>query len=685
MIQKNAPTIHLHHLTEDLDASRDMVSACATVLRPRPRMSTSRWAETYRTLKEGTTEKPGRWSNDYFPYLRGIQDVVDEAIETGRRGVVLMKSGQGGGSEAMTNAVGHLADERPGPMLYMISKDDLAREFGHERFTPLMTDCEPLRAKALLGRGSRTLTHLKRFVDGKIVIQGGKSILNLQSSPYKYVFIDEYDSLQDEMDGSDPLSLAEIRTDAFPGRTLIVAFAHPSTRARGAGKLYYDKSDMRRGFVICPHCLEEFFLQWDHVKPVAELGLTDAQAARDKRCYKYFAPCCGAEISDAQRTLICKDVKYKSILKPEEAAQKPYIGVHFSQLYMPNKSIEFLAEHWIEGLDDEPKKRVFINKRMGDVYDPAVKETTADAWSRIVCIRRKEKDPEYWERGQVPLPVRFLTAGQDSRTKELHWAVWGWGRLRDEAGYPTICGWLVDCGIVERAYSPTLEESDLRVFDQVLYERTFEGVPGGTGAPARQFEVMQGLHDWSWQPIAIENYCLRTNGRAAPCRGDAVDSNSKKPTFRWGAGARRRIGDQESPDARVKVAYLNTYTLKENFFSLVAKHFKTQGKDGVPGEIHPRLMLPVDVPQRFIEESASEYLAVEKKHLVWKHKGPNHYSDCNIYAYAAALEIFKMHDELPLEEVQSHAEAEQSRQRRRESQTKPSWIKDRGGEWISER
>ncbi|MCW8129613.1 MAG: phage terminase large subunit family protein [Planctomycetota bacterium] len=656
-----------HHLDV---GGRDLLEVAAAVLRPPARMLTSQWAERHRYLKEGTTEKPGRWSNDYFPYLAGIQDAIDEALAKGKRGVALMKSGQGGGSEAMINALGHLLDEYPGPALYMLSKDELARSFARERFDPLVENCEPLARKSLTGRGTGSLTHVKRFADCKVVLQGGRSILNLQSSPYKYVFVDEYDSMQDEMEGSDPLALAEIRTDAFPGSTLIVAFAHPSTRARGVGKLYHDKSDMRRGFVVCPHCAGEFWLQWDHVKAVSEEGMTQAQAERDKRCYHYFAPCCGAEISDAQRALIVRKVIYKSTLPADEADRRPYIGVHFSQLYMPNKSIEFLSEHWIEALDDDGRKRVFMNKRMGEVYDPALKEATADEWSRLVCVRRRENDPEYYTMGQVPAPVRFLTAGQDSRSTELHYAVWGWGRLRDEAGYPIVCGWLIDCGVVRRPYSLTLEESDLRVFDQLLYERSFAAVDG-----RMQYEIVMGLHDWSWQPLAVENYCLRSNGRAVPCRGAALDSKaaSHKPTFAWGAGARRRIGSEELPDPRVKVAQLNTFRLKENFFPLVGRRFITQTRDGIPGENHGRLVLPLDVPQWFIQQSSSEYLTLDGKVEVWKHKGPNHVSDCNLYAYACALEILKLQDELPFAESEAQAQQEADRARRmnRSNATRP--------------
>src|SRR5581483_4717960 len=188
------------------------------------------------------------------------------------------------------------------------------------------------------------------------------------------------------------------------------------------------------------------------------------------------------------------ETRQRSTLGVEEAARKPWIGVHFSQLYMPNKPLSFLAEKWIEGLDNEPTRRVFVNKRMGDVYDPSVKETSIDHWRSLICVRRKENDSEYYELGQVPRGVRFLTAGQDSRSTELHWAVWGWGLVRDEVGWPTLCGWLIDAGVEKRNYDLTLRAAELRVFDQKIYDRAFPSTDG-----TMQFYVAQCYHDSGWQ------------------------------------------------------------------------------------------------------------------------------------------------------------------------------------------
>jgi phage terminase large subunit GpA-like protein len=144
-----------------------------------------------------------------------------------------MKSAQGGCSQAVKNIWGWCETYYPGPAGYLISKDEMAKKFGRVRLDPMIRTCEPLRKKAFLKHGSGTTMQEKVFTDGYLSIFGGRSVLNLQSIPYRHMFIDEVDSLLEALEGSDPIELARKRTNSYVGETLIVAFGHPS-RSRGA-------------------------------------------------------------------------------------------------------------------------------------------------------------------------------------------------------------------------------------------------------------------------------------------------------------------------------------------------------------------------------------------------------------------------------------------------------------------
>lgn len=618
----------------------DLLQAALDVVRPIERLKPSEFAVKYRKLKPGTTARSGAWSHEGFEFLVPIVDAEQEAIEAGLR-FVFMKPAQIGGSEAMINNAAWVQTYYPGPSLYLTSKDDVAKEFSRDRIGYLCETCEPLARKHLAGKAHGELIQTKRFTDGKLTISGGKSVLNFQSQPYRNVRIDEADSLADELRGhGDPIKLADLRTAAYAmfGTTSLAAFAHPSERDHGVGKLYYELSDQRRGFVPCPHCTAWFWLQWDHVKVLARADQSRAEAERDPSCYVYVTPCCAVELTDGYRLAAARRSEQRSTLPPEVAKTKTWVGVHTSHLY--TKPLAELAAHWIQGIDSPSVRRVFVNKILGDVYNDATTRVTVEVWDALVL---EEDVPGSFVLGTVPHEVQWLTAGQDSGIHELHWAVWGWGYVRSEGGVPMLCGWLIDAGVEAGpakldASRTTLNASDLGVFSQLIYERRWPGVSG-----ERHLPVDLGLHDSGWQPIGAYEFCRMTNAdakrqrrapRAFPSKGMAHDSRSRAPAITWGAPPRYRIGDHDVYDPDMKPAHLNTFALKLDWLGLPEQRFAT-----ARGVRRPLLVLPRGIPDGFTDHLASEHLATERGKKVWTAHGPNHWLDCSILAFAAALNL----------------------------------------------
>lgn len=610
-----------------------MAGAFVDGMRPPERILPSEFAERYTWVAKGVTSNvPVPYSNDVFPFLAGIMNVIAEAIRKRKRGVVLMKPGQGGGSEAMIRVWAWLAVTYGGPILYLISKDDHARKFMKERFDYVCRTTPPLTKKFIDRRGVGNDTHNRIFYDGSLTVLGGGSSRNLESNPFRFVFVDEPDSIPPDMQGyGDPIALAENRTDAFQGETLVIVFSHPTHKERGTGKLYYTSSDQRRGFVVCPHCTGEFWLNWEHVKACPEEGQTIEQAKLNPRSYHYFAPCCGAEITDAQRFAMARKTEQKTTLKDEDAEKKQWLSAHFSHLYMSNKPLELLAQRHIDGLNDPSKAQVFTNKSMGDTYELKKVETKTDDWKKLIVIPRSGDDPRVYYRGQVPPEVSFLTAGQDSRKPELHWTVWGWGIVRNSVDQGVLCGWLIDYGVVNRIPpKDTMQPEDLAVFDQLIYRRGFQRTEID-----RSLRVVNGFHDAGWQPVAVWEYCRTRKGRVYPVRGRNADEFCVAPYVAMGSSPSYDYKGLKVKDEGLHEFVLNTFTLKSQFIGMVDSVFEEQGTLETRSKLH----LPRDVGDDIIEQLASEKLVIEKKKKKWKAKGPNHWGDCSIYSYAAALNL----------------------------------------------
>lgn len=625
-------------------------AAYADVLAPLPNLSPSAFAVAERVLHSVyCSERPGPWTNDVFPYQAPLMDMVQEAIRTGKRGVVYLKSAQGGGTDLAINGLLWLKAYYPGPQLFLTSKEEIAQEFGRERFESIIRDMPTLQARYMPNPHGDIQT--KRFVDGKIHLSGGQSVLSLESIPYRFVGVDELDSLSENLGGKgDPLKLAEARTDSFTGSTLIIAYAHPTTRERGAARVYYQQSDQRRGFVR-HGCGAEFWLQWEHVK---------AENPKDPEFYRYICPGCGRPVSDGERVAMVRAVEYRSTLAPAEAARRTWIGAHFSQLYYPGKTLRSIAERWVECGDDENARRVFVNKVLGEPYDPKVSEISTDTLRSLVCVKRRANDPEFYLRGQVPAGVRFLTAGQDSRTVELHYAIWGWGLRRATDGVVSLCGWLIDWGRVERAYSLSFSEAEFHVFDDLIYRRVFPAVQGD-----RRFHVVQAGHDIGYEPtqIPIIRYCRSWPQRAIPIKGANIEatSHTTAPYARWGSALKWKAGQEEAvEDVNSRQLLLNTFMLKTDWYGWTEPGRRIEVPDvTAEGELLgarkvARLTFPEDVADGFLRQSAAEVLGHGEKsnELIWKKTGPNHWADCNTYAYGIALNLD------PFQGNQTAAEAE---------------------------
>lgn len=652
----------------DLRSSAGEVRALIGAVRPVERMSPSQWAEEYVWISpDSGSERPGRWDPDYFPHAAPIMDSVQEAYEGGYEGLALMKSGQGAGSTSMINCLGWFRTFIRGNLLYLISDDKKAGEFSRTRLDYMIEKAEPLRELSLSGYGTGAGVHIKRFATGKIAIWGGRSVNKVESEAYPIVFVDEIDSLPAEYHGKgDLVENILARGKAFRSPTLVIAFAHPTTTEKGAGALYYKRSDQRRGFVDCPHgCGGRYWHGWEEgrhegsafVKVFPEDGETFARASRRPDRYALVAPCCGAIVSDRQRWRSIHSLRQESTLPAEEAARKKWLGIHFSELDYPHRTLEEVAEGYVRGLDDEGVLRTWWNKTAGDVFEPKASKTDPDQWRALIRLPRRLDDPEAYTLGSVPPAVRFLTAGQDSRSTELHWSVWGWGLVQNAAEALEFVAWLIDVGVVPIPYTPAIEAADLAVFDQLLLNRTWPRTDGNGS-----LGLERAYFDIGWCPLAVQEY-VRTRDRAFGVRGANVGEDSKEPPHRWGAAlSYLDPAGERVTDPHQRIATLNTFKLKRQWIGRVGQEFERPA----PQDPLTRIVLPQGVPDAVLEQLASEYLARDKsgKHWVWKHKGPNHWSDTALYAYGGALDLSPAQQGKTREEIVKQAEAAAARARR---------------------
>jgi phage terminase large subunit GpA-like protein len=653
-------------------AVEDLLEAARGVLRPLEVISPAEFAQRHRFVVGGPFA--GKWDNANGPYLVDIMNAVQEALETGKH-LVCIKGAQQGVTDALgVNAVAWLLTYFGGPILYLTSKDDTASKLVRDRWDNVLESCEPLAKKHLAGKIHGELILQKRFTDASLRLAGSRSLLNFLSDPYAVVVFDELDSCQDRMaDGSDPIAIiAERLTAMAEGRpVLIIAFAHPTTKARGAAKLYYQESDQRRAHVECPHCGRWFAPLWKDVKVFAPEGVPESEAQFDPAAYALVASCCGAILSETDRLRMIAKVEQRSTLAPELAKTKDWIGVHVWHLFLrKGGQVARLAKKHVAGLEDEGKAVVFTNKVCGDAFELDEEENPdEDAWRSCVTLPRFTGDPASYSRGELPADVTLLTAGTDHNMDSLHWTVWGWGLLPTADGARVRCGWLIDWGEVRREPpQKTLDAADLLPFAQHIYTR------GWRRADGKLLQVVTAGHDSGWLPDGVHEFADARAGRAVSIKGGNDDLTSRNPILRWGKKPKRVVKGCEIPWRDDRIAIVNTFLAKRVFFGLVRRRF-TLARKGAPLERDRwRLHLPVDVDDEVLEHLSSERLARRRKKVVWEvlPGAQNHFLDASLYAFALSEQASKL-VEGRAAPVRAGAAAPQPQAREDDDEGRRSW------------
>ena len=394
------------------------------VMKPKPRITISEWADKYRQLSSESSAEPGQWKTDRAPYQREIMDTItDPKIDT----IIVMSSAQVGKSEVLLNALGYYIDQDPGPILMVQPTLESARDFSINRIKPMVRDTPQLdkifdndfgkkrRADNLI----RELT----FSGGRLAMVGANSGAGLSSKPIKIVMLDEVDKYEETKEG-DAIELARKRTKTFHNRKTLMT-STPGIKGMSAIEDWYDMSDQRRYFVPCPKCETFQVLKWAQVKwDKSDTGEHLPETAR------YVCKSCEHEISNNQRIAMVRKGQWRSTGE----GKKGIAGFHLNELYSPWSSFEVMAFDFIAAKENIVKLRTFINLSLGETW-----EDQSVQFDENEFLKRREvycpidtddsvnTDPEEKEPFEVPAGGLILTAGVDIQHDRIECEITAWG------------------------------------------------------------------------------------------------------------------------------------------------------------------------------------------------------------------------------------------------------------------
>ncbi len=578
-----------------MDALQECLAAAAMALRPDPLLSVSEWADAHRFLSQTASGEPGPWRTERTPYLKEIMDCLSPANPVEK--VVFMKGAQIGGTEAGNNWIGYVIHHAPGPMLAVQPTVEMAKRWSKQRIASLIDSTPVLRerVKEARARDSGNTVQSKEFTGGILVMTGANSAVGLRSMPVRYLFLDEVDAYDFDVDGEgDPVSLASQRTITFANRKIFLV-STPTIQGLSRIELEYDASDRRRWWVPCPECaehqvLEEKHLQWPKDRPEEAM---------------YFCAHCGVAIPSHRKPWMNARGQWRA----DAPGVGKSAGFHLSGLNSPWLTWAQIAERKAAAKDDAAMK-VYVNTIEARTW---AESGEAPEWQRLYDRR------EDYRIGEIPEDGLFLTAGVDVQKDRLELEVVAWGRDRES--------WSIDYRVLQ---GDPVKPDVWRQLDAVMAE-TF------THASCVELSIMRLAIDTGYATQEVYDWVRKSSDRVIAVKGvDRLGAAIGTPSHMdvTMQGKRKRRGLLVWP---VGVSFC-----KSEFYGHLRKDKATDeqaqaGEKNPPGFCH----FPKYGEEYFKQLTAERLVTVKDKRgfprREWrKLRERNEALDCRIYARAAA-------------------------------------------------
>lgn len=382
--------------------------------KPRGIITVSQWADKHRWVKSGTNAA-GKWSTNLTPYLREIMDSLSEHSPV--RTVVFIKSSGVGGTEAMFNWLGYTMHHLQNKDMLVVNPTlELRDRSFNPRLSKMLNETDVLNA--MISTASRSKLNRTDILEygamARLIKAGANSPDSLRSDHLPYVICDEVDAFPWDVGGEgDPMTLIENRQRTFSrAKTYLVSTPTGENNSRIAQQ--YERSDMRRYYVPCPHCGEFQVLEkGDRETPYGlkwRKNLTNP-AVVDAVWYVCSANACVIEEAH----------KSDMLARGKWVAEKPEVklirGYHINALYAPiglGLGWKQVAEKWLSCQNDTSELKAFINTYMGEVF----KEDGTDIKDISLISRLEDYDNP---------PILAITAGVDVQKDRIEITVDGWG------------------------------------------------------------------------------------------------------------------------------------------------------------------------------------------------------------------------------------------------------------------
>lgn len=396
-------------------------SAFAEGLKPDKAVDVDEWSDKNVILSTSNAAEPGRYRSNRTPYMVEVMKQLSSSSPTQK--VVLIAGAQVSKTQVGLNFVCSAIDQTPGPILIVQPTETIAKKVSNQRLGQMIQDCPVLSKKVLEDKTKDTTNTMlaKTFPGGVLYVTGANSAAGLRSMPVRFLMMDEIDAYPRDVDGEgSPVLLAEKRTTTF-SRRKILCESTPTIKGESAIEEEYLKTDQRKYFVPCPHCLEKDIITWDRIHYEND----DPNTAM-LRCLK-----CNKLITESSKTWMLSNGEWRATATSYDPK---VVGYHLNSLYSPIgwKSWKECVTEFIQAKNEPEKLKVFVNTVLAETW-----EEKAEQLDPHFLAKRREVYPS-----ELPDGVVVLTCAVDVQDDRLEALVVGWGKNEESwiVAHTTVVG-----------------------------------------------------------------------------------------------------------------------------------------------------------------------------------------------------------------------------------------------------
>jgi len=398
------------------------------VLKPKPKLTGSEWAEEYFFLSAESSSAPGKWKTR--PWQK---EILDAMTDNKTPIVVFKKPTRVGYTKMLGIAAAYYIHQRPSVQLHYQPNADEAKGFAEDEFEPMVRDnkviSDLIETPNMRGRIKKEKTVKKLYPGGYAEFLGAESDRNFNRRTARVVSGDELDTWKKEVGkAGDTITTMMRRTSDFWDRKNILGgkpvggeFTEDMNEDDLDGisivDYWFKKGTQEYRHLPCPHCnhyqrFEFEDLKWEKIKDENEKTIEHKPETAYFTCKE-----CGEKITDKHKRKM--DLKGKWIAEHPENIKNGIRSFHVWAMlsYSPNVTWSDIVREFLRAKNDKLKLKAFTNEVLARTWEEDYEKVNSGNFES-----RKEVYT-----AQVPNDVLILTFGADTQDDRIECEVIGWG------------------------------------------------------------------------------------------------------------------------------------------------------------------------------------------------------------------------------------------------------------------